>query len=108
MPTGSTGPALAEALGLELQPTWVPGECRYYVEVEESGPGYCIDSVVSSRVEAWAVGQRLRGVVPSEQELRVAEVSSQIDEASEAGDWATVDALKAELDLLVEGGSTPG
>jgi hypothetical protein len=100
IPRDLTGAALAEALGLELQPSFFAG-CSHYVEVEESGVGYCLDEIAMTNAEAWDVGQRLRGYVPSELDWRIFGLADQIAHAYDAGDLATVEALAAELDLLL-------
>jgi hypothetical protein len=71
------------------------------VEVEESGVGYCLEDIAMSNVEAWDVGQRLRGYVPSELDRRIFELGDQIAQAYDARDLATVEALTPELELLL-------
>jgi hypothetical protein len=55
-----SGQALASSLGLQPQPSF-SGDCGYYVEVEESGAGYCLDAVGADKVERWKIGLRLQG-----------------------------------------------
>lgn len=71
-----------------------------YVEVEESGAGYCLDAVTSDTVEAWDIGQRLRGHMPSDLERRVFELEVELAAASEAGDADRVEELAEELEQL--------
>lgn len=98
--TTLTGAALAEALGLELQPSF-SGSCSRYVEVKESGVGYCLEDIAMSNVEAWEVGQRLRGYVPSDLDRRIFELRDQIAQAYDAGDIATTEALAQQLERLL-------
>ena len=101
IPQDLTGTALAEALGLKLQSSWTPG-CAHYVEVEESGAGYCLDAAVRSNLEAWDVGNRLRELERSELDRRIFILADQIAQASEAGDTETVERLSAEVQILIE------
>jgi hypothetical protein len=101
VPKVLTGEALAEALGLELQSSWTPG-CAHYVEVEESGAGYCLDAAVRSNFEAWDVGNRLRELERSDLDRRIFMLADQIAQASEAGDPETVERLSAEVQILIE------
>jgi hypothetical protein len=98
--TTLTGAALAEALGLERQPSF-PASCARYVEVKESGVGYCLEDIAMSNVEAWDVGQRLRGYIPSELDRRIFELQDQIAQAYDDGDTATAEALVPELERLL-------
>jgi hypothetical protein len=98
--TTLTGAALAEALGLELQPSF-SGSCSYYVEVKESGVGYCLEDMAMSNVEAWDVAQRLRGYIPSELDRRTFELQDQIAQAYDAGDTETAEALVPELERIL-------
>jgi hypothetical protein len=100
IPPDVTGAGLAEALGLELRPSF-SADCARYVEVEESGAGYCLDDVAMSSVEAWDVGQRLRGHLPSELDRRIFELGDQIAQEYEAGDSVTAEALIQQLDRLL-------
>jgi hypothetical protein len=101
VPKGLTGEALAEALGLALQSSWTPG-CAHYVEVEESGAGYCLDAAVRSNFEAWDVGNRLRELERSDLDRRIFMLADRIARASEAGDTAMVERLSAEVQTLIE------
>jgi hypothetical protein len=101
IPEDLTGSALAEALGLKLQSSFTTG-CAHYVEVEESGAGYCLDASVTSNLEAWDVGNRLRELERSDLDRRIFILADQIAQASEAGDTETVERLSAEVQILVE------
>jgi hypothetical protein len=92
---------LAEALGLKLQSSFTTG-CAHYVEVEESGAGYCLDAAVTSNLEAWDVGNRLRELERSDLDRRIFILADQIAQASEAGDTETVEQLSAEVQILIE------
>ena len=54
-----------------------------------------------SNVEAWDIGQRLRGSVPSELDRRIFELADQIAQAYNAGDLTSVEALIPQLELLL-------
>ena len=54
-----------------------------------------------SNVEAWEVGQRLRGYVPSDLDRRIFELRDQIAQAYDAGDIATTEALAQQLERLL-------
>jgi hypothetical protein len=97
---GLTGAELADALGLEVQPSFPKG-CYAYVEASESGEGYCLDTVGMTDLQAWDVGQRIRGHVPSELEWDIKELVIQINSALEAGDRATAMRLTLLLEELV-------
>jgi hypothetical protein len=94
---------LAEALGLELQESAPETpECGSYVEVEESGAGYCLGDVVTSDFDILDVGHRLRGSLPTELDRQIFALSSAIDDAYEAGDSAAVEALIPQLNALLQ------
>lgn len=95
-----TGADLADALGLELQPSFPEG-CYGYVEASESGDGYCLDAVEMSDLQGWDVGQRLRGHIPSELEWDIKELAIQINSALEAGDTVTAEQLSLQVEELV-------
>ena len=98
IPPDATGSALAEALGLELLPALQSG-CQHYVEVDDPA-GYCIDAVVTTNLEAWDVGQRLRGYTPTDLDTQIFVLGNRISEAMEVDDTATVEALIAQLEEL--------
>jgi hypothetical protein len=99
IPSGTTGAALAEGLDLELVDGFFAG-CYYYVEVEESGAGYCLDDVVTTDEQAWDIGQRLRGHIPTDLERDVFRLEVERSEASEAGDTDRVEELDQQLAVL--------
>src|SRR5437016_2386571 len=66
---GPLGVDLALALGLELRDAF-HHNCAYYVEVEESGAGYCLDGVSNDTGDLFVIGQALRGDVLTPEELQ--------------------------------------
>lgn len=72
---GLTGPALAEALGLELHEDFFYG-CDTYAtrEIDGSMAGWCVDEVADSDYEAWELAHRLIGDPPTELDRQVYEL----------------------------------
>ena len=96
------GKDLGTLLGLTPQPWPVPGGCHYYAEYED-GMGYCLDGVVSSDVDAWELGQRINGYVPTDLERQIFQLNLQIEQLSGQGytsDSPEMIALVDQLSLL--------
>lgn len=72
-----TGDALAEELGLELVSEQPPG-CADYVVVESPDVGYCLEGKVTEGLDSWEIGRRLAGIVPSDLERRIFQVSYEL------------------------------
>ncbi len=98
-PPQLTGPALAENLGLQLQPSQ-PADCGAYVEVNDPA-GYCLDAV-QSPVERWDVAQRLRGHVPTDLDRQVFQIMYEMAQLDTASDSERLDELMQQLDTLIK------
>ena len=86
---GLTGKALGEELGLEPVPySEVKGECWAFAEYEQ-GNGFCMDSVVSSKVEAALIGRQINGHLVSQQEREFIELSQELADLEDSGDGTT-------------------
>jgi hypothetical protein len=63
------GAELAAALGLELM-NGFDHQCQYYVEVENSGAGYCLEGLsTSDTADLYVIAEALRGVILTPEEL---------------------------------------
>ena len=67
---GPQGQDLAAALGLTFHEGPFEGGCQAYVEVEESGGGYCIEGVADTLLERSIIGKALQGRVPTREEVK--------------------------------------
>jgi hypothetical protein len=65
-----TGQALADALGLTLEPKFT-GSCRYFTEMNDGGEGYCLDDLTRSDVHAYMIAEALRGREVTEHQLLI-------------------------------------
>jgi hypothetical protein len=75
-PRDLLGGDLAEALGLELKRGYIEG-CDHFVEVEE-GAGYCYEDFVESDYQAWQIGYRLQGRLPTDLERQIFLLDQQV------------------------------
>jgi hypothetical protein len=81
------GLAAADEAGLTLitvpQGREFPEGCSSYVEVVDKVEGYCLDELGLDLQQRWELGQRLRGMQPSQGDL--SEFRAEMKEAGEAG-----------------------
>lgn len=79
-PTPVLGDALATSVGLAPQSTPLnekgvyAGSCGYFVEVDDTAKGYCIDGLVDhdkDPLSAWVLAERLRGHDPTAAEQEI-------------------------------------
>lgn len=70
------GQEYADYLGLELLNA-EPADCNSWYTVKGK-TGYCLDDVVGDTVETWIVVERLRGHLPSEQEIQIFALQTRI------------------------------
>ncbi len=83
---GLTGKALGEELGLEPVPySEVKGECWAFAEYED-GNGFCMDSVVSSKVEAALLGRQINGHLVSPAQREFIELSQELANLEDSGE----------------------
>lgn len=100
-PTNLVGKALAADLGLELV-SEQPPDCSDYVVVESPDAGYCLEGHVQPGLESWETGRRLAGIVPSELDRQIFQLSYQLSLVSPAQDSETFNSLAAQLQELLE------
>jgi hypothetical protein len=87
------GDELAAALGLSKEGPYestdgtYTGSCRYFVEVEESGEGYCLQDVAGDPVDLAAIAAGLRGHRIDEGELE--SIRQTLALASESGETSS-------------------
>jgi hypothetical protein len=68
---GPTGEELAAALGLELLSDFPTGECAAWVEMEDSGAGYCFEGIGDNRGEQTVIARALLGEVLTAEDIDV-------------------------------------
>lgn len=84
---GLTGKALGEELGLEPVPySEVKGECWAFAEYDTQGNGFCMDSVVSSKVEAAVLGRQINGHLVSAEQREFIELSQDLANLMDSGE----------------------
>jgi hypothetical protein len=66
---GPVGTELAAALGLKLEDGF-DQVCAYYVEVEESGAGYCLVGISTDTADLYVIAEALRGRILTPEELQ--------------------------------------
>ena len=81
----AVGDELALSLGLSPQPWPVPGGCALYAESTD-GTGYCLDGVTTglTSTDAWALGVRVTGRIPSETDRQLFECTHRLDDMEHA------------------------
>lgn len=100
-PTQLTGEALADALGLELQPS-MPSGCRAYVVVRSPDVGYCLEGYVELGLETWEVGRRLAGIVPTDLERQIFLLGEELSRLSPPEDSDKIEELGQKLQILLD------
>ena len=96
---GLTGKALGEELGLEPVPySEVKGECWAFAEYEQ-GMGFCMDSVVSSKVEAALLGRQINGHLVTPEQREFIELSQELAVLEDSGEGTAeeIAALRTRL-----------
>ncbi len=84
---GLTGKALGEELGLEPVPySEVKGECWAFAEYDSQGNGFCMDSVVSSKVEAALIGRQINGHLVTAEQREFIELSQELADLMDSGE----------------------
>jgi hypothetical protein len=96
-----TGEALAEELGLELLSQQPPG-CADYVVVEGPDVGYCLEGHVSPGLDSWEVGRRLAGIVPSDLDRQIFQLSYELAHLSLPAERERFEELSRQLTVLLE------
>jgi len=107
-----SGAALAESLGLELEPSFT-ADCNYFVEVNDVGEGYCLEGVGTSQTERFVIGSRLKGHEPTSAEVRFFEANEAFtglspDDPAYESALQELDAARRALEEEQGATATPG
>jgi hypothetical protein len=92
-----TGQAYADSLGLELQDQQPQG-CNDWFTVQGE-TGWCLDRIDGdTTVDAWNVGERLRGHIPTDTDIQIFALRDEIGDLSDSPeDQQTRSELSAQL-----------
>jgi hypothetical protein len=96
-----SGGDIGNAFGFQPTPTADRGECWAFAEFRD-GEGYCMDSVVSNRAEAYSLGKLINGRPISAQEQNIVGLLSQLNIARDKVSAQEEQALEQQLADAVE------